>query len=659
MLCVNSECESDNLSLIIVKNGQVIEISPAFTDMTQYLTCDFLYKDITEVLKTLRVSPDTDFENSDDESDHFLFTKYLEVRFVRVEVITEKEKQIYIFKEKLNSRLENRFSYACKLLSENFIGIAIYSAPDLTLLKANQMYLNFLDASFNTPDKTFGRRIYDTISEYKGSAGEKILKNTIATGETQCPEVFEFDRFESRITYWCRVMTPMKEDGRVKFIIINIHEVTELVQCKKTIQIQAELFRKQKEEIILKQKHQLEVILDNMQEALLVFDKDDNYILANKLARQRFTTGLQKVGDLRKETEFYDLEGRKIPFEDSTSRHVKRGEVVKDMVVSTKIGEKDIYTLVSGTPVFDENKNFSYGIISGSNITEFVRSQNELRETQQKLFMAEQEKREALEKAMEMKDEFLSLVSHELRTPLNVISTAVQAINLICKDELSDKALKYIGMIRQNANRQLRLVNNLLDITRANSGRININRKNIDLVFLTRSITESVQTYASQKGIMLTFESPLAKLIIGTDDEKYERILLNLLSNAIKFTPSGRGIQVNMNIEGGNVCIKVKDDGIGIPEDKIDLIFERFGQVDSVLSRQAEGAGIGLSLVKKFVEALDGEISVRSTLGKGTTFTILLPSDTPIHVADEKAAMDLMDNHLVEISTVEFSDIYL
>lgn len=264
-----------------------------------------------------------------------------------------------------------------------------------------------------------------------------------------------------------------------------------------------------------------------------------------------------------------------------------------------------------------------------------------------------------LKKSLEMKDEFLSLISHEFRTPLNVISTAIQAMSYICAGELTDKSRKYLGMIKQNTYRQLRLVNNLLDITRANAGRIKINRKNIDIVFLTKSITESVYTYASQKQVDVKFISSLEKKIIGIDDEKYERVLLNLLSNAIKFTPEGKSIMVRLSSLENNINIAVEDSGIGIPQDKLEVIFEKFGQVDSSLSRQAEGTGIGLSLVKKFVEALGGSISVKSQLGKGTFFTIVLPSETTAEEHCGNKMADLLDNRLVQTTTVEFSDIYL
>ncbi len=277
------------------------------------------------------------------------------------------------------------------------------------------------------------------------------------------------------------------------------------------------------------------------------------------------------------------------------------------------------------------------------------------------LLKAEHDKNDALQKAIGMKDEFLSLVSHEFKTPLTVINSAVQAMKLICRDELSDKANQYLGRILQNSNRQLKLVNNLLDITRINAGIIKINLKNIDIVLMTRTITESIMIFAEQKGIRLLFSSTLKEKIIAIDEEKYERFLLNLLSNAIKFTPRGKSIYVRVfqRVVGGKckVYVQVKDQGIGIPQDKQQLIFERFGQVDSSLSRQAEGTGIGLSLVKMFVEIMGGEITVESDVGKGSAFTALFPV-TKKETPKEKNLQEINDNRLIQATAIEFSDIY-
>lgn len=430
----------------------------------------------------------------------------------------------------------------------------------------------------------------------------------------------------------------------IEYAVLCIHDITEKVKSEQEIK---------------ERKDQLEAILDNMQEGLVVFNRDGQYIIENKVIRDRDSVLNNKIGDSLKNFEVFDSNMNRVPLEDTPDYRIKRGDTVKDKILTYKSSNQELHLIVSGTPVFDEKGAFLYGIVSSRDITELAKRERALKTAQAKLLQAEQEKNQALENAIGIKDEFLSIISHEFRTPLNVINTAIQTMNFICRDELSEKSKKYVDIIKQNTFRQLRLVNNLLDITRAAAGNIKINKKNIDIVFLTKSIVDSVYTYASQKQVMVTFLSSIQEKIIGIDDEKYERILLNLLSNAIKFTPSGKSIVVKLRNVKGKVSIEVKDDGIGIPVDKLDMIFERFGQVDSSLSRQTEGAGIGLPLVKKLVEAFGGSISVKSKLGKGSIFNILLPSDKAIDEQDDNLRVDLTDNRLVHVTNVEFSDIYL
>jgi len=259
-----------------------------------------------------------------------------------------------------------------------------------------------------------------------------------------------------------------------------------------------------------------------------------------------------------------------------------------------------------------------------------------------------------LEKALEVKDEFLAYISHEFKTPLTVISAAIQAMEITC----DEKSRGYLKKIRQNVYRQLRLINNLLDITKAQSGYINVHKRNMDIVFLTRLITESVALYAKEKGVELRFESDMQKKIIAIDDEKYERIILNLLSNAIKFTPSGKCINIRLIAKKNIVYVRVEDEGVGIPKEKQEMIFERFGQVDSNLARNSEGTGIGLTLVKLMTKALGGDIRVESEENIGTTFEIELPIETVNEVAEQN--LDIAkDRRLIQAVNIEFSDIYL
>jgi len=268
-----------------------------------------------------------------------------------------------------------------------------------------------------------------------------------------------------------------------------------------------------------------------------------------------------------------------------------------------------------------------------------------------------------MEDILKLKDEFLYFITHEFKTPLSVINAAVQTLEHCYSMQIPDKARFLIAKVKQNSYRQLRLVNNLLEIARINSGCIKLKQRNVDIVFLTRAITESVAIYAQQKGIELVFVAKFPQRVIGLDDEKLERVLLNLLSNAIKFTPAGRKVVVELSSglhkHKRVICIKVKDQGIGIPKEKQDVIFDRFGQVDNLLTGQAEGSGIGLYLVKLMVNSIGGDITLESEWGKGSVFTIMIPSKKAKNNTNEQKFKLGSDNRLIQSTAIEFSDIYI
>ncbi|OCA97565.1 ATP-binding protein [Clostridium beijerinckii] len=289
-----------------------------------------------------------------------------------------------------------------------------------------------------------------------------------------------------------------------------------------------------------------------------------------------------------------------------------------------------------------------------------LRKQNrKINKQKELLYESEKKQRELLEKDLVMKDEFITLITHEFKTPINVIYSAIQLIEQVYINQIPQSVKNLIGSIKRNAFRQLRLVNNLLDITKLKADQFKLNQKNIDIVFITQLIAESIKIYADQKKIMFGFKTNTYSINTSIDDEKYERIILNLLSNAIKFTPEGGSITVEIteNMKNKTVSISVIDTGVGIPEDKREVIFERFGQVDNNLSRQAEGSGIGLALVKMLVEILEGSIEVESELGIGSKFTITLPIKE-VTFEEKSNAFISSDNGLVNAINVEFSDIY-
>ncbi|MCM0647791.1 ATP-binding protein [Clostridium swellfunianum] len=274
-----------------------------------------------------------------------------------------------------------------------------------------------------------------------------------------------------------------------------------------------------------------------------------------------------------------------------------------------------------------------------------------------------EEKDKALKEAIEydrIKNEFMANISHELRTPLNVIFGAVQLIEYYSESNsvLENKAniSKYSKSMRQNCYRMLRLVNNLIDLTKLDSGFLKLNLCNHNIINIVEDITLSVAQYIESKDLKIEFDTEVEEKHLACDADMIERIMLNLLSNAVKFTPAGGKVAVNIYDRGEFILISVKDTGIGIPEDKLELIFDRFRQVDKSLTRNTEGSGIGLNLVKSLVELHGGEISVESIYGEGSEFIVELPSRTVAY--DEVAATLDIPHGKVERIHIEFSDIY-
>lgn len=261
-----------------------------------------------------------------------------------------------------------------------------------------------------------------------------------------------------------------------------------------------------------------------------------------------------------------------------------------------------------------------------------------------------------------LKTEFMANMSHELKTPLNIIFSTSQLFSLyISKGEHLnnvEKLSKYTDTIKQNCNRLLRLVNNLIDITKIDSGFMELNLKNQNIVEVAEEISLSTADYIQSMSRTLIFDTDIEEKIMAFDEEKMERILLNLISNAVKFTKPGDTIEVVVYDKNDHIIISVKDNGIGIPEDKLSEIFERFKQVDHLLSRRHEGSGIGLSIVKSLVEMHGGKIDVKSKCHEGAEFIISLPVQLVSNDDKQNSKIDLTSKNNVEKIYIEFSDIY-
>jgi len=222
--------------------------------------------------------------------------------------------------------------------------------------------------------------------------------------------------------------------------------------------------------------------------------------------------------------------------------------------------------------------------------------------------------------------------------------------------DIKRKLLKYNGMMKQNSYRLIRLINNLIDITKIDSGFTSMTWQNVNIVKIVEDITLSVASFIESKQIELIFDTDIEEKFTACDTNKIETIIFNLLSNATKFTNANGTITVNIIDMEDHIIISVKDTGVGIADVDQQKIFERFLQVDDTSHRNNEGSGIGLSLVKSFVEMHNGEITIESTYGEGSNFIIKLP----IIIKDEikEKGIECIDQGYVDKMNIEFSDIY-
>lgn len=268
---------------------------------------------------------------------------------------------------------------------------------------------------------------------------------------------------------------------------------------------------------------------------------------------------------------------------------------------------------------------------------------------------------ETMNQALKMQDEIFINTSHELKTPLNVIFAASQLLNLLLEkdnfEDIKDDIFNSNKIIIKNCYRLSRLINNILDVSKIESGFYKLNLSNYNIVELIDNIVQSVSEYTKSKGIKVIFDTEVEELPIALDAFKFDRIMLNLISNAIKFSSDDEIILIKLVKKDNNtVQISVVDNGVGIDEKELDRIFQKFVQLNKGLNRRSEGTGIGLSLVKSITQLHGGKVSVESTLGKGSTFTIELPIKTIDSEDINHIGNDYDDK--VERIKYELSDIY-
>ena len=222
----------------------------------------------------------------------------------------------------------------------------------------------------------------------------------------------------------------------------------------------------------------------------------------------------------------------------------------------------------------------------------------------------------------ELKTQFFANINHELRTPLTLILAPLKAILENKMGKVSPVLRDTLETMQRNSYKLLKLINNLLDLTKLEEGKMRLKIRTVNFIDFTSSLLASVKPLADQKQIRLYFQHPPNDIALTVDPDQFEKVILNLLSNALKFTSRGGKITVYLEDKDSTICMTVEDTGIGIPANMLETIFDRFSQVDGSMSRPQEGTGIGLSLAREIVLLHRGSIRAESELGKGSRFIV-------------------------------------
>lgn len=413
--------------------------------------------------------------------------------------------------------------------------------------------------------------------------------------------------------------------GFIIFIVGIICELILTLKRNKELEYELSIFKK----IADKSRHSCVVIYDEMQNIKYTNDKAKEYWgskdeISESELQNIFTSGRDKIDEQKlDEINNYMLK----------VGHWKGTIEIKDSGITLSCSIQYIYT---------NNKNI---VIIFNDISERLRT---------KRYLLEYEKMKNQE---QIRNDFFANISHELRTPVNIFYSTIQLLDAKCENNPDDFTQVYLNhkqCLKSNCQRMLRLINNIVDITKIDVGFKQPKFVNYDIVRLVEDITLSIVNYAKPKQINILFDTEIEEHIIKCDIDMIERIMLNLLSNAIKFTRQKGNVLVEISVDSQWVYISVKDDGIGIPIEIQATIFDRFVQSDKSLTRLNEGSGIGLSIVYSIVKLNEGEIYIDSDGENGTEFEVLLPNKILEGYVEEK------EDYKIDVQKIELelSDIY-
>ena len=372
----------------------------------------------------------------------------------------------------------------------------------------------------------------------------------------------------------------------------------------------------------------------NKHSAMLICDDKSNILYANKKAKENY--GLNDDTYIEELNKIISNKKHKINNKEEIEKSLKDNGIWRGMI---KYEYEEKYIDCSIQVILNNDDSYQIAV-TYMDVSEEINKEIELAKL--KVYNKE-------------RTDFMSNISHELRTPVNIFYSTLQLLDKfgnIKEKDFKDLYNKYRNTLHVNCKRMLRLINNVVDMSKIESGILKGKFDYYNLIAIVEDVTMSVVNYAQLKSINIVFDTNSEESIVYCDPNMIERVMLNLLSNAIKFSPENSTIFINLLVSDDCAEISVKDEGIGISKEYREVIFERFMQADKSLTRKNEGSGIGLSIVKSIVDLHGGYINVDSEVGEGSTFKILIPN---IDIETDDYQIYDIQEYTTE---VELSDIY-
>lgn len=547
-----------------------------------------------------------------------------------------------------------------QLLNHLPAGVIVHTA-DTRVLVSNPKACELLEL---TAEQMHGKTVLDQHWQFLREDGTRMpvaeypVNQVIATQQPLKNYVVGVNRPSRESPVWVLVNAfPLFEADRgLSQVVVTFTDITDRVQAEATLrqlnqelearvaertadlqqannQLRQEMTKRERIDEALRQTNQLlTLVMDSIPQR--IFWKDCNSVIVGCNRNFAADVGLSPEAVVGKDMTQLSATPLEVQgYLEADRRVLATGEAELHIVETMRKADDSVIWLdTNKVPLRDSNGTVIGLLCTYEDITERREAELVLQHNEELLRITNAE----LARATRLKDEFLANMSHELRTPLNAILGLSEGLLDELFGTLNPKQKKFLDTIERSGRHLLELINDILDLAKIEAGKFELDKTSFSLTYLCEICLPFVSQQAHKQNVHLTLDAPDQLAPVQADERRMKQVIINLLTNAVKFTPDGGQVSLHIqpDAEAGTIALAISDTGIGIAPEDTNKLFLSFSQIDSSLSRQREGTGLGLALVKRIIDLHGGSVAVESTVGEGSRFTVWLPYSDPLHPTD-------------------------